>query len=145
MGRAAIAPRRTTPRFRRRWRLPGERGSAAVELAILMPAILLLTFGSIQVATMFLARNVALGAAQEAATAERTYNAAPGSGQVRAQAFLARSGDWLTEPTVTVTHTGNQITTTVDGWALTIVPGLRWRVHQVAHAEAERFTTENDP
>ena len=39
-----------------------DRGSSPVELAILWPAILLLIFGSVQIATYFTARTVALSA-----------------------------------------------------------------------------------
>src|SRR5438067_2009788 len=75
---------------RLRTRLAFDRGSAAVELAILWPAIIVGTFAAIQVASYFLARDVALNAAQEAATAQRGYNAPAGAGAARANDFLSK-------------------------------------------------------
>ncbi|HEX8629509.1 MAG TPA: TadE family protein, partial [Catenuloplanes sp.] len=63
---------------------PGDRGATPVELAILLPGILFLLFASIQVGTVFLARAVALNAAQTATTAQRAYGAEPGVGAARA-------------------------------------------------------------
>lgn len=119
-----------------------DRGSASVELAILMPVILLALFASIQVATWFLARTVALAAAQEATTAQRAYQAPPGAGPARARAFLDRSGDWLTDPQIRTTTTGTEVSTTVTGDALSLVPGVRFTVSQTARGEVERFTTD---
>jgi hypothetical protein len=123
-----------------------DRGSAAVELAILAPAILLALFASVQVATYFLARSVALAAAQEAVTAQRAYNAQPGIGQERGTAFLARSGDWLVGGTVVVeSDGGDAFRATVTGQALSIIPGVSFHVTQTARGSRERFTTGNPP
>ena len=113
-----------------------------MELAILFPAILLLLFASVQVAVWFLARSVALAAAQEAVTAQRAYNAQDGAGQARAAAFLARAGDWLVDPRVTVQRSGDDVTATVTGRSLPFV--RTFTVSQTAHGRVERFTTEND-
>lgn len=122
----------------------GDRGASPVELAILLPGILVLLFASIQVAAVFLARAVALNAAQVATSAERAYRAPTGVGTSRAQDFLARSGDWLTGSRVTVVRDGNQVTTTVEGQALSLLPGMSFDVRQQAHGTVERFTTEED-
>lgn len=123
-----------------------DRGASPVELAILLPAILLLLFASIQVAAVFLARAVALNAAQSATNAERSYNAAPGVGRARAYDFLSRSGDWLGGAEVSVTRDGTEVTTVVRGRALSLVPGMTFAVDQRAHGTVERFTTEEgDP
>jgi Flp pilus assembly protein TadG len=116
-----------------------------VELAILTPAILLALFASIQLAAWFMARSVALTAAQEATTAQRAFDAAGGAGSQRASTFLAGSGDWLTDPEVRVDEANDQITSTVTGRALSIVPGVHLAVSQTAHGERERFTTEDVP
>jgi Flp pilus assembly protein TadG len=120
-----------------------DRGSSPVELAILAPAILLALFASIQTAAVFMARSVALSAAQEATTAERAYDAADGAGQARGEQFLARAGDWLRGGQVTVARTGTQVTTTVTGSAISLVPGFTFTVRQTAHGEVERFTTDD--
>ncbi|ROO52585.1 TadE-like protein [Micromonospora sp. Llam0] len=125
-----------------------DRGAAPVELAILLPAILLLLFASIQVAALFLARTVALSAAQQAVTAERGYdalgsgNADTGVGAQRAAAFLADAGDWLDPdplPEPSVDPDGRYVSYTVSGKALSLVPGVTFTVSETANGEIERF------
>jgi Flp pilus assembly protein TadG len=123
--------------------LKGDRGSSPVELAILAPAILLALFASIQTAAVFMARSVALSAAQEATTAERSFGAPAGAGQQRGSAFLARTGDWLSGGTVTVQREGGQVTSTVTGSAISLIPGFTFTIRQTAHGEVERFTTDD--
>ena len=58
-------PCRTPGATRRRGGLPsGERGSVALEFAILFPLVLVLTFGGVQVAFWFQARAMCQAAAQ---------------------------------------------------------------------------------
>src|SRR5215207_3256117 len=116
---------------RRRMALADDGGSAAVELAIVMPAILLGLFACIQVAAVFMARSVALTGAQEGTTAERAYQAPAGTGKAHAESFLGRvAGDWLTKRTVVVTRNGNQVQVTVTGQALSLIPGTAIHVEQ---------------
>ena len=124
-------------------RLADDRGSSALELAILFPAILVLTFASIQVASWFLARDLALNAAQEAVTAQRGYNAGAGAGAARANNFLAQAGDWLVNPRVTVLRNGDDVQATVTGSSLPFL--FSWGVSQTAHGRVERFTTDVNP
>lgn len=119
----------------------GDRGSSPVELAILWPVILLLVFGSVQIATYFTARTVALSAAQLAVSAERRYGATPGAGPARAEAFLLNSGDWLRDWEVgDPVYTADSVEVTVTGTALSIIPGVEWRVSQTARGTLEQFT-----
>jgi Flp pilus assembly protein TadG len=118
-----------------------DRGASAVELAILWPAILLLIFGAVQAATYFTARAVALSAAQVAVTTQRQHQASDGAGEQRARAFLTRSGDWLRDWDVTQTGlTTDWVEFTVTGDALSLVPGVTWRVSQNARGTLERLT-----
>jgi Flp pilus assembly protein TadG len=137
--------RRRWHRIRRRLAGPFDRGSAAVELAIVMPAILIALFASVQVAALYLARSIALSAAEQGVTAERAYNAPPGIGEQRAIAFLDQTGDWLTNRTVTVERRGNEVYVHVHGEALSIVPGVTFTVDQYSHGPIERFTTQEQP
>lgn len=112
-----------------------------MELAILWPVILLLVFGSVQIATYFTARTVALSAAQLAVGHERRYQSTPGSGTERAEAFLADAGDWLRNWEVgDPVHTGGAVEVTVTGTALSIIPGVEWSVSQTARGTVEQFT-----
>ncbi|WP_326550831.1 TadE/TadG family type IV pilus assembly protein [Micromonospora sp. NBC_01813] len=125
-----------------------DRGAAPVELAILLPGILLLLFASIQVASLFLARTVALSAAQQAVSAERGYdalgsgNADTGVGAQRAAEFIADAGDWLDPdplPGPVVAPNGRYVSYTVSGTALSLVPGVTFTVSETANGEIERF------
>lgn len=120
---------------------PRDSGAAAVELAILWPAVLLVVFGAVQLATYFTARTVALSAAQVAVATERQYGAAPGAGRDRAGQFLAGAGDWLVAAEVDPpVRTGEEVVVTVRGEALPVLPGLRWEIEQTARGTLERFT-----
>ncbi len=123
-----------------------DRGANPVELAILMPAILVLLFASIQTAAWFVARATALNAAQEAVNAQRVYRAAPGAGATRAREFLNRAGDWLVDSRITVTPGATQVTATVQGRPLRVIPlvplpGIR----ETASGTVERFIPEGAP
>ncbi len=110
-----------------------------MELAIAAPAILLLLFAAIQVAVWFLARDVALTAAQEAVTAQRGYNAPDGVGATRANDFLATAGSWLVNPRVVVTRTGDDVQATVTGRSVHFV--FTFQVTQTVHGTVEHLTT----
>lgn len=69
-----------------------DRGANPVELAVVMPAVLLLLFGSVQVAIGFLARSTAMHAAQSGVNAQRVHQAPAGAGVARATAFLTAAG-----------------------------------------------------
>ncbi|MDG4827835.1 pilus assembly protein [Solwaraspora sp. WMMD1047] len=120
-----------------------DRGANPVELAILMPAILVLLFGSIQTAAWFLARTTAMHAAQQAVNAQRAYQAPAGVGETQAESFLDQAGDWLVDWDVAVTVSPDtaEVSATVEGEALTIIPFLPMPdISQTAHGTVERFT-----
>jgi Flp pilus assembly protein TadG len=120
-------------------RLNRDRGGAEVELAILGPLLLIIIFGAIQITTYFTARNVALSAAQVGVSAERRYDAQPGSGRDRAEAFLAQAGDWLVNGQVgEPQRNAEEVSITVSGEAPSIL--FTWRIEQTAHGTVERFT-----
>lgn len=130
-------------RWRRRVPRPDSDrgGSSVVELAMLWPIVLLVVFGAVQVTTYFTARTVALSAAQLAVSAERQYDAEPGAGRDRAEAYLANAGDWLVDAEVgDPVTTEEEVFVTVRGEALSIVPGVSWEIQQTARGTVERFT-----
>ncbi|MFC3503710.1 TadE family protein [Micromonospora krabiensis] len=122
----------------------GDGGANPVELAVALPAILLLLFASIQVAVWFVARSTALNAAQSAVNAQRVHEAPDDAGVRRATRFLTASGDWLVgwqSPGPTCVTTLAEVTCTVRGRSLSVVPGVSFPVEQTAHGTAERWTT----
>jgi hypothetical protein len=138
--------RSATPRPRpgttRRGRF-GDRGSASIEFAIIAAAALVVIFAAIQGPSWFWARSIALAAAQEGADAQRAYNAAPGAGQTKANAFITSAGDSLTGTTITVTSDAQQVQVTVTGHCLSIIPGFcnAFPVTATVHGTVERVTT----
>ncbi|MGC4745177.1 TadE family protein [Micromonospora sp. DT201] len=145
MGRAAYPTwHRAVSAARRRLAASDrERGANPVELAVMMPLILVLLFASIQVAAVFLARSTALNAAQSGVNAQRPYQAGGGAGVDSATRFLKASGGWLvgwdkTGPTCVTTET--DVTCTVSGRSVSVVPGVDFAVQQTAHGTVERLT-----
>jgi hypothetical protein len=123
-----------------------DRGATPVELAILIPAIFVLLFAAIQVAAIFLARTVALAAAQEAVSTVRVLDGPPDSaGIAAANEFVGGAGDWLSGQRVyrsSPVDDPTQVSFTVEGQALSILPWVDFTVRQTAHGTVERFTEE---
>lgn len=111
----------------------------------MMPLILVLLFASIQIAAVFLARSTALNAAQSGVNAQRSYQAAGGAGVESATQFLETAGGWLvgwkaTSPSCVIID-DVEVTCTVSGRSLSVVPGVDFAVQQTAHGTVERVTT----
>ncbi len=125
-----------------------EQGSATLEIAVLFPAVLLATFGLIQGALYFHARDVALAAATDGLTAARSRTGSGEEGQQAASAFIQRAGggDVLLGSSVSSVRTATTATVTVTGRTLSLVPGLPgWSVSQTASGPVERFTRAGQP
>lgn len=110
----------------------------------MMPLILVLLFASIQIAAVFLARSTALNAAQSGVNAQRSYQAANGAGVDTATQFLDAAGDWLVGWTAPgpscVVIDDVEVTCTVSGRSLSVIPGVDFAVQQTAHGTVERVT-----
>jgi hypothetical protein len=120
-----------------------DTGSASIEFAITAVAVIAVIFTAIQAATWFWARSIALAAAQEGVDAQRVYNAAPGAGQARAQAFITSTRDGLTGARITVSASPADVQVTVTGHCLTVLPGFctAFPVAATVHGTAERVTS----
>ena len=138
-------PQRTQHRPRH---MPGDGGSASLEIAILGPVLLALVFAIVQGGLWFYARNLAMAAAQEGATAGAAYHAPTGAGPARARAFLnEQAADSLTSTTVSSSgSTQTLVRIQVTGRSLSVLPGLPGLpVTQTAESPVERFTTDLNP
>jgi Flp pilus assembly protein TadG len=147
MGRRVLQRlRRAAEAVRRRCASDGgacDRGATPVELAIAFPAILILTFASIQVGAWFLARAVALNAAQVAVSSTRTLGGvSPAAGEDQAGDFIAGTGGWLVSWDVEVSQDAEQVNATVTGQVVSVIPWIDWSVSQTAHGPVERFVEE---
>ena len=130
-----------------------ERGATSLELAILAPAILALIFISIQTALWLYGRSVALNAAQEGVSRLRLvqptlYTPAIGE-KVRtdieayAQQLGGNSlGDAVVLPPAYDDPAG-QVSFTVTGETISLVPGLNLTVSQTATGPIEQFQADD--
>jgi hypothetical protein len=113
-------------------------------MAIVFPAIILLTIAVIEAAMWFYARDIALTAAREGVNAGRGYQSSPADGAARARDTLTRiAGDSLRESQVsTGGSTADTVEITVSGTAVSLLPGIPGlHVSQSASAARERWTT----
>ena len=138
--------RSTPPRQRCpvRLRLRGERGSASLQLAALLPVLFGVMFLGLQAALIYHARTVAVAAAAQGARAAAVEGGTPGDGAAAAADFVAQAGgqDVLENPAVTAGRSGAAtVTVTVTGTALTVLPGWHPQIRQSATLPAERITT----
>jgi hypothetical protein len=125
-----------------------DRGAATLELAVLAPAVVLLTFGIVQAALVGYARSLAQAAAVAGVTAGRCADAPPRTGTARARAFLAdQARDTVRDPTVTDTGTTTRtVRITVSGRSVSVIPGIAgFTVQATAHGPREHFTTPGAP
>ncbi|WP_117209906.1 TadE family protein [Allorhizocola rhizosphaerae] len=126
--------RRTWPNVASR-----DKGAAVVEFAIVALPMLIVTFMVVQAALVYYARSTALAAATQGANAARAYNAPSDAGQLRANNFLNQAGGGLRNHDVIVVFSGTDVTVTVTGNAVPVLPGFNFGVAQSASGPRERF------
>lgn len=126
----------------RRWRWD-ERGSASIQLVILLPLMFSVMFLGLQAALFYHARTVAIAAAQQGARAAGAENGSASQGIAAAQAFVAAAGgsDVLEHPAVSGSRTATAATVAVSGTSLSVIPGWSPAVRQSATVPVERITT----
>ena len=111
-----------------------------LEYAILVPCVLAMLFGCIQVAMYSYARSVAQTAAHEAVNAQRAYGSAPHAGSSTGFAVIKRQGDTLNRPQVQVSTRNGEVRVVVSGWTQSVLPGFKgFHVTQTASGPVERF------
>ena len=93
---------------------PNERGfSESVQWAMILPLVMVLLLGAIQVGMLWHGRNTVRHAAAAAAEAESAYAPAPGSGQQSATQIAAAGG--ITAVTVMVARSQGWVEVEVSG------------------------------
>ena len=119
-----------------------ERGSATIELVILLPALFAVMFLGMQAALFYHARTVAIAAAQEGARAAGGEKGKEAEGVSAASSFVVEAGgdDVLTGATATANRTATTVTVTVRGHSLSVIPGWNPVIVQSATLPVERLT-----
>lgn len=147
VGRRAVA--RAVRRCMNRPAAPGDRGGGPVELAIMLPLLLMCVFATAHASMYVLARQAAMSLAQVAVDAERSYGSVPGDGLRRAERFAAQLPPVLRDVRVTLTCDGEplagtcegeHVAATVTGTAVAVIPWLEHRVSRTATGPVERVT-----
>src|SRR3954464_5749731 len=92
-----------------------ERGSASIQLVILLPALFAVLFVGMQAALYYHARTIAIAAAQEGARAAGAEHGRESDGVDAAGDFITEAGgsDVLTGSSATASRTATQATVTV--------------------------------
>lgn len=117
-----------------------ETGSAATELVIIMPAVMLLIMLVVQFALYYHGANVATAAAQDAVRAARVEAGSVGAGRNRADALLARSGSGtLQGAQVSVSRDGRRVHVEVTGEVASVIPGVHLHITRDADGPIEQF------
>lgn len=121
-------------------RMRGEAGIASTEVAIVMPAVLILIMLIFQVGLFWHAKQAADVAAEEAVESAQLAAASEADGLAGANSILGQAGN-LQNVVVTVDRDigAGLVTVTVSGEAPAIVPFGNWRVEAQAQGSIERF------
>ncbi|WP_122788293.1 TadE family protein [Cutibacterium modestum] len=90
-------------------------GSASVGMLLLVPAIMLIAFGGIEIGLWYHAHQSTLAAAQSAAEAQRVVHPDPGSAQEAAERITSHGG--VRDTRISVSDDGATVTVTVSGRA----------------------------
>ena len=121
-----------------------DRGSASLELAILFPLVLTLTFGAIQAGLWYQARNMCQAAAEAGVRAGKVLNAPAGAGAGAARSYLSDvAAGLVVAPAVSESRTATTVDVQCSGQAQNVIPlpGFNIAVAQSSSAGLERFTT----
>lgn len=127
-------------RARRRPRTD-ERGSGALETALVFPAILLLIFGAVQAGIYEYSRSMALAAAQIGARAAAAQHGTAGDGQTAALNYVNTVNNHMVTNIDAAATRGTDAVVTVTCQSPSLVPGLdTLDISQTATLPVERIT-----
>jgi len=118
-----------------------ERGSTSTaEVVLIAPALLLCLMLIVQFGLVFHAKQMAEQAAQEGAAAARRFDASAGDGEAAAGRFLAAIGSGtLRGRSVKASRGAENVSVTVSGTVVSLVPGMKLRVSETAGGPVERY------
>ena len=115
-----------------------ENGSGAVQLAIVMPLLMLILTAIVQFAVYFHAEHIAQAAAAQAVSTAGTEHGSAEVGKAEAQRILNKlSSGFLLAPSVDVSRNVGDATVRISGTVMSVMPLLRLHVASVAHGPVE--------
>jgi Flp pilus assembly protein TadG len=116
-----------------------ERGIAAPELVIVMPVVMLIFLMLVQWSVQLYNDRIVHAAAREAAVDAASWDGTESAGRQTADEYLADSGSDLSNTEVKITVGATEVTVTVSGDVMTLLPGFTKRVSATATVPRERF------
>ncbi|HET7489169.1 MAG TPA: TadE family protein [Acidimicrobiales bacterium] len=117
-----------------------ERGTATLPLVLVVPAMLALILGGVQLGLWMHLQHVVTAAAQEGLVGAQVEGAGPAAGRRRAERFLTElAPPLLHERAVSAEVVGDDARVVVSGSVAAVVPGLRLQVRAVAEGPREAF------
>lgn len=121
-------------------RLRGDAGVVSTEVAVIMPALIIVIMMVFQVGMFWHAKQAADVAAEEAVEAAQVATATEADGYSGAASILGQAGN-LRNATVTVNRdeAAGTVTVTITGNAPAIIPFGSWGVTSQAQGSIERF------
>lgn len=117
-----------------------ERGSASVQLVMILPVMLSLVWAAVGAAMFFYGRAAAIAAAQAGATAAAAEGGTVQQCHTAAAALAGKVGDAIRDISITCNRSPTTATVTVSGTTLSLLPGWSPTVTQTAIAPVERLT-----
>ena len=117
-----------------------ERGSATIQMVVLLPALFSLMFLGVQAALMYQGRTIALAAAQEGAREAAGETGSAGSGIAAASSFLAVTKAGLQGSAVTGSRSATEARITVVTHTVSVIPGWNPTITQSAAMPVEKLS-----
>ena len=134
--RASFLPRRLATWLAAR----RERGSATIQMVVLIPALFTLMFLGVQAAVLYQGRTIALAAAQEAARASASADGTNAAGIAAASDFVTSTSAGLKNTSVSGNRTATTATITVTTHTVSLIPFVSPKITQSASMPVERLT-----
>jgi Flp pilus assembly protein TadG len=116
-----------------------ERGMGAPEFLIVMPVVMLIFLTLVQWSVQLYNDRIVHAAAREAAVDAASWEGTESAGRQTADEYLADSGSDLSNTEVKITVGATEVTVTVSGDVMTLLPGFTKRVSATATVPRERF------
>lgn len=113
-----------------------------IELVGLTPLVVLLTFGTVQVALWMYEKQLVTAAAQEAAHAAAAADLSPAQARSLGEAAVTRfitDSDAVEVQTITVQRSADAAQASITATGLSMIPGVELQVTGVARSSLERF------
>ena len=117
-----------------------ERGSATIQMVVLMPALFTLMFLGVQAAVLYQGRTITLAAAQEGARVSAADDGTNAAGVAAASDFVASTSAGLKNTSVSGNRTATTATITVTTHTVSLIPFVSPKITQSASMPVERLT-----